>query len=295
MITATRQVLAQLTKTADASAFSAALTVTRLDTFWQDDARLDTGPDLGARIRGAWGHRLREAASSGDPEASTAHDFFFPDKTRFHPGGNASPPYRIAAARDGRGLHVTLALFGFAGRWRSSAFDALIDAVQGPPGLWLDGARNRSARLELISADWTRREGVPPITPAGRLALRFQTPLRIGSGGVLGTSFDSVIVGLAERAAQTAPWIGLDFTPRLGHWREVAKSLVYESRALEPVVWDTYSSVNGREKCAGYLGVLEIQSPPDEILPLLAAGTVLHAGRSVSKGCGRFDCYPVPC
>ena len=127
-----------------------------------------------------------------------------------------------------------------------------------------------------------------------KVALDFATPLRIGPDDALGTRFENVIVGLAERAGQTGPWIGIAFEPRLSHWRDVAKNLRYGTPGLRPVVWDMYSSRNGRDRAAGYLGRLEIEDPPPTVMALLAAGTVLHAGRSPSKGCGRYDLI-APC
>ena len=274
--------------TDDPATLAAALCVTRLDTLWQDDLRLDDGPALAARIRGAWGWRLADLA--GDPEADAARAAFFPDKLA--PGQGTAPPYRIAAARDGRGLHVTLALIGFAGRWRDTAFDALIAALADPPGLALTERDRRPARLRLIAARWTRSEGVPVPPAPARVALDFATPLRIGPKDALGTAFGDVVVGLADRGAQIARWTGLPFDPRLSHWRDLAKALRFDTGGLRPVVWDQFSSASGHDRAAGYLGRLVIRLPSAPLMALLAAGTVLHAGRSPAKGCGRYTLCP---
>ena len=270
----------------------AGLAVTRLDLQCEADPRLDTDFELVARLRGAWGHALRAAAAAGQPEAIRAHALFFPDK--IGGAGHAGPPYRIAARIEGGRFHVTLMLIGFAGRWRDAAFEAMIAALTTPPGLLLDRRNGRRAPLRLVSANWTRSEGVEPPEPARAVVLEFHTPLMLGPSGVLGSAFDDILVGLADRAAQMEPWIGLRFEPRLSWWRDRARALSYDCNSLRPVTWDMYSSVNGRTKASGYVGRLAVTGADEEVLALLAAGTVLHAGGSVSKGCGRYDLYPRP-
>jgi len=277
--------------TDDPAVFAAALTLTRLDTVWTDDPRLDDGPALPVRIRGAWGWHLARAAAD-NAEAAAARQAFFPDKSSAPGFGGATPPYRIAVRRSGGHLHVTLALIGFAGRWRAIAFDMFVNALTAPPGLALDYRSGTPARLRLLDARWTRSEGVPLPMPFIKIALDFATPLRIGPKGVLGTSFDNIIVGLAERAAQTGSWIGLDFKPCLSQWRDVARTLRFDTSGLKPVVWDTFSTVNGHARAAGYLGRLAIASPSAPVLALLAVGLVLHAGSSPAKGCGRYTLAP---
>lgn len=277
---------------ADPADLVAALTVTRLDTVWSDDPRLQDGPDLPARLRGAWGAALVRRAAAGDVEAATARALFFPDKLAGPGFAGAAPPYRLAVERSGGTLLVALLLIGFAGRWREVAFDALIEALAEPPGLWLDRAGERMARLRLLQADWTRREGVAvPDTPA-RVMLDFVTPLRIGPSDALGTAFGDVIVGLADRAARIGPWLGLTFSPRLSHWRDIAKTVRFDARGLRPVMWDMHSTQNGRDRAAGYIGPLRLTVASPELMALLAAGTVLHAGRSPAKGCGRYELLP---
>jgi hypothetical protein len=265
--------------------------VTRLDLVLGADPRLDTGFDLGARLRGAWGHALRRMALE-DPEAARALALFFPDKSG--PSGHAPPPYRLSAIPEPDGLRVRLSLIGFAGRWRRAAFDALVAALTEPPGLRLDYRRDRQLPLRLLSADWTRTEGVEVPPPPPVAVLHLCTPLRLGPRGVLGTSFDDILVGLAERAALTSPWLGLRFTPNLSLWRDRARSLGYRFGGLRPVVWDTWSSVNGRDRAAGYLGQLEITGTDESVMALLAVGTILHAGGGPSKGYGRYELYSSP-
>ena len=267
---------------------AAALSVTRLDTLWAADPRLEDGPGLPARLRGAWGQRLRLHAAEGSDEAAQALELFFPEKTAAPGFGGAPPPYRFAAAQGPAGVSVTLALIGFAGRWRQAAFDALIAALSEPPGLALRDRSGPSARLRLLRADWTRTEGIRPLPPGDRVVLEFATPLRIGPRDALGTRFSDVLVGLAERGRDIGPWIGLRFCPDLSAWRDRAKQLRYDTKGLKPVVWESWSSRNGRDNAAGYLGRLVIAGADEAAMALLAAGTVLHAGRSPGKGCGRY-------
>lgn len=267
------------------------LAVTRLDLLLAHDARLDGGLDLLSRVRGAWGHALRRLAPL-ESDADRALALFFPDKSGRT--GIASPPYRFAAHATADGLQLSLLLLGFAGRWRQVAFDALIAALTEPPGLRGEAGHDRYLQLRLLTADWTRSEGVevPPLAPVA--VLQLHTPLRLGARGVLGTSFDDILVGLAERTAAMSPWIGIGFTPDLSAWRDRARSLNYRVGGLQPVVWDTWSSVNGRDRAAGYLGRLEITGADEDVLALLALGTVLHAGGSPSKGYGRYELFVSP-
>lgn len=273
----------------DPADLAAALSVTRLDLTFAPDLRLTDDPALPARIRGAWGQRLRQMSEDGHAEAATARAWFFPDKIMG--GGSATPPYRIACALRPDGLHLSLLLIGFAARWREVAFDALIAALTEPPGLVPDDRAHAPIMLTLTSADWTRSEGVLIPDPAPMVVLEFQTPLRLGPVGVLGTRFSDVIVGLADRAADTAPWIGMAYRPDLGQWRDRAKALRYHSSDLRPVVWDSFSSHSGRDRAAGYLGRLRIAGADGDVMALLALGTVLHAGGMPSKGCGRYQLY----
>jgi hypothetical protein len=270
---------------------AACLSVTRLTLRLARDPRLDTGHDLIARVRGAWGHALRRAAST-DPDADRARALFFHDKSG--PSGHAPPPYRFSVTATPDNLEIVLSLIGFAGRWRQAAFDSLIDALTAPPGLRLSYGQHRESPLCLLAADWSRTEGVQVPIPARVVTLHLCTPLRLGSRGVLGTSFDDVLVGLAERAALTSPWLGLRFAPNLSAWRDRARALGYRCGGLQPVVWDTWSSVNGHDRASGYLGQLEITGADEDVMALLAAGTVLHAGGGPSKGYGRYDliCSP---
>lgn len=68
-----------------------------------------------------------------------------------------------------------------------------------------------------------------------------------------------------------------------------AKALRYDTKGLKPVVWESWSSRNGRDDAAGYLGRLVIAGADAPVMALLAAGTILHAGRSPAKGCGRYS------
>lgn len=277
--------------TDDPAVLAACLPVTRLMLVFAADARLDTGLDLIARIRGAWGHALRRAAAY-DADSARALALFFPDKSG--PSGHAPPPYRIWADATPDALHLTLCLIGFAGRWRQAGFDAMIAALTEAPGLRLDYRHERHMQLPLLSADWTRSESVEVPPAAGVAVLYLKTPLRLGAAGVLGTSFDNILVGIAERAAQTSPWLGLRFAPNLSAWRDRARALGYRCDGLRAVVWDTYSSVNGRDRAAGYMGRLEMTGADDNVMALLAVGTVLHAGGGPSKGYGRYDLLPSP-
>lgn len=272
--------------TQDPATLAAALSVTRLDLTFAPDARLTDDPALPARIRGAWGRQLVQMAAANQPEAETARLWFFPDKVTG--GGSETPPYRIACAVQPDGMHLSLLLIGFAARLRAVAFDAMIAALTGAPGLVPDDRGHPPVILSLTSADWTRTEGVLIPPPAPQMVLDFQTPLRLGAVGVLGTRFSDVVVGLAQRAARTAPWVGMAYHPDLGQWRDRAKSLRYLSSDLRPVVWDSFSSHSGRDRAAGYLGRLRIIGADEEALALLALGTVLHAGGMPSKGCGRY-------
>lgn len=281
-------------QTDDADALAQLLTVTRLDTIWQHDPRLDTGPSLCARIRGAWGRRLRTSAQS-EVEATRAWAAFFPDKTNDTVRFGAAPPYRIAAWTDSEfNLNVSLRLIGFSGQWRRSAFDSLLAALAEPPGLRLAFGNPLMTSLKLLDATWTRTEGVSvPVRPA-RLVFDFKTPLRIGSDTSLSTDFGNVIVSIAQRAQAISPWIGLAFSSDLSRWREVAKATVFQADGLEPVTWETWSTANGLDRAVGYAGRLVVAAPIDEVTALSAAGTVLHAGGRPSKGYGRYDLFVEP-
>lgn len=278
----------------NASMLAELLTVTRIDSHWRHDPRLDVGSALCARIRGAWGRRL-SALAEDDQEAAAAWGTFFPDKSEGDTAFGAAPPYRIAASvqQDGD-LQVSLKLIGFSGRWRRVAFDSLIEALSTYPGLRLAFGNPLMANLKLLDATWTRTEGVAvPVQPTA-LVLDFKTPLRIGSEKALSTDFGDILVGLAQRAQAISPWIGLNYNPDLSRWRDIAKSTRFDGSEMQVTAWETWSTANGRDRAIGYIGRLRVVTPSDEVTALLAAGTVLHAGSMPSKGYGRYELYVEP-
>lgn len=223
--------------------------------------------------------------SANDRDAARARADFFPDKAGLVRTG--APPYRIAVDTDGCLLRATLSLIGYADAHRRSAFDAFIAGLCGDDGI-VFGVPRRTLRFQMRDAQWTRIEGIE-LQMSGNIArLDLVTPLRIGTASALGTRFGDVIVGLARQVKEMARWTGVAVHADLSAWRDLANRTPIDSSGLHPVVWDSFSSINGRDRAAGYMGNLRFVAPTDGLWALLLIGEALHAGGAVAKGYGRY-------
>ena len=283
-----------LQNTENSELLCCAISTTQLNLVWESDERLETGISFVSRLRGAWGRELASMADTSD-DAFLALSAFFPDKVYGKSRFGAPPPYRIVAWRGiDQTLNMQLKLIGFAGRWRRVAFDAFVNALASPPGLRVDYNSKIMTDLKLRRADWTRHEGVSIPESGGKLVLDFHTPLRIGADTVLSSNFGNVILSVAERAIALSPWLGLTYRADLSRLRDVANATNFNADEMQPATWETWSTANGRDKGAGYLGKLIIAAPTDEVIALLSAGTVLHAGGKPSKGFGHYQLFVEP-
>lgn len=249
---------------------------------------LDIGPGLPARLRGALGHALMRR---GEEDALDA---------LFRPGplvrarAERPKPFVLSAEETARGLVVRLALFGAAERWRGPVFDALIDALAHGVA---QGEEPGSPRrpLGIVSADWSRREGVAIPAPCREARLLWRTPLRIGPRRALGQRWADVIVSAAERVAGLAAWQGLAVACDLRAWRARASGLAADDTDIVPVRWERATSRNpGRPiPMMGYAGALAFHRPPPEVLTVLALGERTHLGGGAALGLGRYAlaCY----
>lgn len=278
-------------------ALAAMIRITRLTLVVEGDNRLIFDPTLSARIRGAFGDRLRGMADR-DASAMKAHAVLFPSKASSTHPAHAPAPFLIAADRTvNNDVLISLNLLGRAGYHRDIAFDCFVASLTEPPGLVLQAQELRrrettAAPLIVKRADWGRQESVAIPKVARSWTLDFATPVQFGTKGALSQRFDSLIVGLARRIGHLSHYFDCEWHPDLEHWRRHSKTLKFDWSGLQPVEWVMRTNNRAPETCYGWSGQLGVSDSDEQLRALLAIGSQLYCGRDAGKGFGRYMMLP---
>lgn len=262
----------------------------------------DTGPALPGRLRGAWGQALMQEASSealaGQPcpwSPPCALDILLRDRAGATAALALPKPWVIEAAPlSDRDLFVRLVLFGSAVALAGQAGDAMIRALRSGISGGGDEIPGRG-RPHLEPSERTLRTVTVPdvadsMTSARAAVLRFVTPVVQRRGAVSGIEPVSLITGLGNRVSGLARWMGLVVEADWRSLKVLARGLSVDDEGLRGVRWMRRS---GRQEriipMEGYVGDLIIGGTLEPLMPLLALGTVTHAGSHAAHGLGCYD------
>lgn len=251
----------------------------------------DDGPDLAGRIRGAWGHALRDLAAAQQEDAASrasAHAVLFGPHGRAAAGLELPKPYVLNAAVAHGRLDIRLTLFGFALHWAVEAMEALALALR--RGIAL--APGSRIRVPIDPDAWSVRriETLPVPAAAGPLLLDFDTPLIVRRGAAMTLDGGSLFMAMANRVNGLARWQDLrvedDFRALKAHAGELAVSF----DGQRPRRWVRHSSRQpGRAiPMAGLVGPVIVGGDIGPFLPLIALAETCHVGSHTSLGLGHF-------
>ena len=241
-----------------------------------------------AALRGAWGRQLAERASSGRDMAP--FEIFFRGLGGLGAGRSIPAPFSVRVDENGAVLHIALTLHGIADRWREPSFDAFIAALE--HGVAIRPLSTlRRVSFEIVNTAWSRAERFSVPIATGPAWLQFQTPVRLGARRSVRAHWPDLIVSLADRLSRLARWQGLLVSSDLGEWRRRAESLKFDDRHMRPVTWGRRSGAQGGKfvPMVGLIGTLGVASVPEDLLPLLALGQLVHVGGHTALGLGRYE------
>lgn len=251
-------------------------------------------PNTPAKLRGAWGRRLAEGASTqalaGGPcpwPAPCAYDVFF-NAQGFVAGRLEIPkPYVIAVEDDSGDLVARLTMFGVAVDWAGEAADGLVRALRG--GLDIAGDRRMALEPAARSVGVAAGVAAPPFDAALRLA--FATPLMLRQGNATHADPASLIKSLANRISGLALWHGAALAvdgPALAAAAEMLGARAEWTATIE-TEWRRGSRAQGRRMdLRGVTGTLSLPHAPAFVATLFAIGEHTHAGGRASLGMGRY-------
>lgn len=249
-------------------------------------------PALPGRIRGAWGERLTQGAS---PEALAgrpcpwappcALDIFLRDRDKLTGRLQLPQPYVIAATDEGGDLMVRLTVMGFATDWIDGAAEALVAALRG--GVF-DGSARRTLTVSERRIDML--DGIDIPADACAAILHFHTPLALRSGETVHGSTRPLLSSLGNRVSGLARWQDTLVEADWPALKDAAAALEHDESALRPVVWNRRSARQGGRAIPmrGLGGTLVLRGALAPFLPLLALGSLTHAGSHAAQGMGKY-------
>jgi hypothetical protein len=257
-------------------------------------AHFDTGPGLGARLRGALGWALRDiAASASRPGRASAHAVLFGDHGDWRAGLSLPRPYVLAGATDGARLTITLTLFGFATAWLNEARQALLQALAG--GIKLSNDTPVRARIYPDAIETTRLERIEcPLEPDSEALMVFSTPLEVRRGDGLIVVGPGLLAGLGTRIGGLARWNDMALDDDFTALRTALAALKVDTGAMQPCLWQRFSSsAPGRPiPMHGLTGALRLDGDFSRLWPLLVMGSFCHIGSQSALGLGRYALAP---
>ena len=275
------------------AALAASWRMARVAVTCLGEGRLVAIPNTAAKIRGAWGRALAQAASAdalrGGPcgwDPPCAYDLFFNNQGRLTARLEIPKPFVLALDRADDDLRVTLTLFGVAGNWAGEATDALVQALRNG----LDTGATRRP-LEVAARTVSGVEGIPVPDLSAGAVLRFLSPMALRSGQNEHIRPASLITGLANRVGGLARWQGvrLDIDPTQLKVEAEQAGARAKWLNVESWRWQRGSRAQGRMySVAGVTGELQLPGVSPEVSALLAIGAETHAGSRPALGMGRY-------
>ena len=258
---------------------------TILDCRFVPTLGIETDFGIVARIRGAWGQRIKAFVETGVGEAEVVRNVFFGDS------GHAIRPWLISARPDGIHLNVRLTLFGSASRWQNLAFDSFVAALTDGRGLaWKSDKRSPSSPMRLLGAQWHRSEWLDTGEHRSVSRLRTTAPLRLIVGGVLDVACGSFMPAIARRVCDLAAWSSCNVRDGIEPAMKSAHSASIDAARLSPAMWIRNSTRHKRRHLhVGLQGDLLISELDHLGHALIIAGEVIGVGNEVGLGMGQYE------
>lgn len=130
----------------------------------------------------------------------------------------------------------------------------------------------------------------------GAITLRFLTPTRIIHQRALAVNleFHILIRSLLRRLCLLHYFHCEKKEPSWDHKQIIheAEKVTIENNALKWWDWERYSSRQDiRMKMGGVVGYITYKGNPEQFLPILRAGEILHVGKGTSFGLGRYELH----
>lgn len=285
---------------------------------------------LGPTLRGGFGCALRRVAcknAGGDCRTCTSFPCAYralfespgrPDvgeHLRFdrvpHPVVLRVPfPHRALYPR-GSLLHVGVVLVGDAIAFLPEVLESLVllgrrglgrpeqtfsvEAVRVRRGIWPEvfvplrgGDGLEPIGAEEILATATRLQQQP-------LQVSLETPVRIKASGRPSDLTARELCQAAGRRVWSLAelYCGATYSGQLGQLRGLLDSAQVSECRLKWQGWVRFSKrQNASVTLSGFVGALTLKAVPDEVLPFLLAGSLVHVGKHTLFGLGRYHVFP---
>lgn len=247
------------------------------------------------RIRRAWGHELRKAASETGYDAQVctweppcARDIFFREQFRFNARHGLPKPFALSIDLARSTMVIRLALFGAAIDYVYAARETMATALRFGVD-WQDGPESRSDRPKLALMDCRISTPKLPFESVPDLAtLSFVTPMRVTTD--LRSDPSSIIAGLARRTGNLLIWMDAMLEVEWESLSSCWKKLEYSIEQNEELSVPQVSRRQGKKYEANAAALrISISGNITPIWPFLVAGTSSHAGSGATYGFGRYN------
>lgn len=256
----------------------------------------DAGPTLGGRIRGALGHALAAVAADLPPCAARRRTLWgWPSAfaTLFAAEWERGlvPPYAISAEEVKGGIHIRVALFGFASMWTTEVKTALAKALVGGIALSPEAAVRVPLAMESLHIEIP---SMSPILPAREALLFLHGLFEIRNDRAMASSAHSFVASLVNRMAALARWQDMEIAFGTHGFDTAGVEISYEP-AL-PMGWiRRSSSQHGRRiPMIGSHGRMTLKGRIEPLLPFLLVGELAQIGGRTTFGYGRYELVLLP-
>ena len=221
------------------------------------------------------------------------HVFFNGDKDRHRPA--LPPPWIIRTETTGAdGMRITLRLYGLGLSWTSELAEACHRALE--RGISFAGIEPacQSVLLRSVEQVWT---GLQDPLPGSKSALiSFVTPLARDNEDSAQSEGKAFLVSLANRSRDIARWHGIALCDDWEMIETMLAEYAVNECGLGEIAWNRCISQQGGAKIGmrGLMGLMQIDlegRDNEAVVRLLQIGALLHTGRNLAFGQGRYDLH----
>ena len=262
-------------------------------------AALAGDPGLPGRIRGAFGGRLLQAASSeaigGAPcpwQPPCGFEALWRKQGRMAQGFDHASPWVIGLDPEDGDLLVHLTLFGFANDYAAAACEAMTAALWRDVD-WAGTTQLFVPRIDIAGREMRTLAGVAPPPPASGAVLEMLSPLAL-TGADPREKPGSLLAGLARRLEGLARWHDATLAPALDPRALGQRALALDWRfdGADLVHWQRGSRRQDRaipmQGLVARIGIGGLEPGDHDMRLALALGETCHIGADIAFGCGRY-------